>query len=72
MTDERLEELVGGLLRGGVAISAATTLAGGVWYLAVNRTVEPHYAQFQAHVTGLRALVCFPRRLRWCSRACCF
>ena len=34
MTDRRMDELIGYLLRGGVSIAAAVVAAGGVWYLA--------------------------------------
>lgn len=34
MTDRRMDELIGYLLRGGVLTAAAVVAAGGVWYLA--------------------------------------
>jgi uncharacterized membrane protein len=36
MTDSRLEQIVGNLLRAGVIFSAAVVLSGGVWYLAAH------------------------------------
>ncbi len=34
MTDYQMDILIARILRGGVSLSAATVLAGGVWYLA--------------------------------------
>ena len=34
MTDRRMDEMIGYLLRAGVLIAAALVLAGGAWYLA--------------------------------------
>src|SRR5436309_2608467 len=46
MTDRRLEQIVGNLLRTGVALAAAVVLAGGVWYLAEHRASRADYHQF--------------------------
>ena len=48
MTDEKLEQIVGNLLRTGVALAAAVVLAGGVWYLAAHPTATADYHQFHA------------------------
>jgi uncharacterized membrane protein len=60
MNDERLEKIVGNLLRTGVVLSAAVVLAGGVWYLASSGGSVPPYHQFQPTVTGLHALTELP------------
>ena len=56
MRDERLEQLVGTLLRIGVVLAAAIVLAGGAWYLAVSAQAPVAYRQFQPSVRNLRAL----------------
>jgi len=48
MTDQRLEQIVGNLLRTGVALAAAVALAGGVWYLAANGAAAADYHRFHA------------------------
>jgi uncharacterized membrane protein len=55
MRDERLEQVVGTLLRAGVLLSAAIVLAGGAWYLAVSGGTPVAYHQFQPTVRNLRA-----------------
>jgi len=60
MTDERLDLIFAYILRGGVLLSAAVVLTGGVWYLADSmgqRTAYRHY--HTSH--GLRALLALPR-----------
>jgi uncharacterized membrane protein len=45
MTDFKLEQIVGNLLRAGVVLAAAVVLAGGVWYLAdQGGTVEDYHS----------------------------
>ena len=46
MTDERLEQIVGNLLRIGVLLSAAVVLAGGVWPLATGGLSQPAFHDF--------------------------
>jgi len=46
MTDTRLEQIVGNLLRAGVMLAAAVVLAGGVWYLAAHGGTAPDYRHF--------------------------
>jgi uncharacterized membrane protein len=60
MRDERLEQIVGNLLRAGVVIAATVVLAGGVWYLAVSGPSVPDYHQFQPSVRHIRALAALP------------
>lgn len=54
MTDDRLEQMVGTLLRGGVLLSALVVLAGGVWWLAETGRAAPAYRRFQAEPAELR------------------
>lgn len=56
MTDERLDTIIGNLLRWGVALAAAVVLAGGVWYLVVRATMPTDYHQFHSEVRGFTAL----------------
>ena len=60
MTDERLERIIGALLRTGVILSAAVVLAGGIWYLASSADAVPPYRHFQPHVRGVHALAELP------------
>ena len=60
MTDERLEAIVGNLLRAGVVTAAAIVLAGGAWYLATARQSAPDYHQFRPAVRSVRALSQLP------------
>lgn len=60
MTDERLEEIVGNLLRAGVIVSAAVMIAGGAWYMATQGMSAPHYSVFRPDVRGIRSLASLP------------
>ena len=60
MRDERLEQIVGNLLRAGVVLAAAVVLAGGIWYLAVSGPAVPDYRHFQPSVRHIRALAELP------------
>ncbi|HKE21578.1 MAG TPA: DUF1634 domain-containing protein [Bryobacteraceae bacterium] len=60
MQDERLEQIVGNLLRGGVMAAAVTVLAGGIWYLATAPATPPDYRQFQPSVRSVRAVSTLP------------
>ena len=47
-TDERVETIVGNLLRTGVLLAAAVTLVGGVWYLTEHGGEPcPEYREFR-------------------------
>ena len=46
MTDERMEQIVGTLLRAGVILAAAVVAAGGVWYLWQHGGEQPAYSKF--------------------------
>jgi uncharacterized membrane protein len=54
VTDERLEQMVGTLLRAGVLLSALIVLAGGVWWLAQRGAEAPAYGQFRGEPTEFR------------------
>jgi uncharacterized membrane protein len=60
MSDDRLEQIVGNLLRAGVALSAIVVAAGGAWYLAAGGLAEPHYSVFHPDVRGVRSLAALP------------
>lgn len=61
MTDQRLEELIGNLLRAGVILAAVVVLAGGLWYLADNRGPVPSYGHFKPNVQGFQAVATLPK-----------
>jgi uncharacterized membrane protein len=56
VTDERMDQIIGNLLRTGVALSAAVVAAGGVWYLAANGAAPAGYRHFHDEARGLRSL----------------
>ncbi len=56
MTDERLEQIVGNLLRAGVVLAASVVLIGGAWRLGVEGFEQPHYGHFRPDVMGVRSL----------------
>jgi uncharacterized membrane protein len=60
MRDERLEQIVGNLLRAGVAIAALVVLAGGIWYLALSGESTADYSRFQPSVRDIHALTHLP------------
>jgi uncharacterized membrane protein len=53
VTDYRLEQIVGNLLRTGVVLAAAVVLAGGAWYLAAHGTAPADYHHFHAARTAM-------------------
>lgn len=55
-TDQRIETLVGVMLRTGVMLAAAVVLSGGVLYLAQNRGPRPNFHQFQGEPPHLLSL----------------
>ncbi len=55
MTDDRMDQVIGNLLRAGVILAAAVVLAGGVWYLASGES-PPVYRTFQPTLRGLHGL----------------
>ncbi len=60
MTDDRLEIIIGNLLRAGVVLAAVIVLAGGVWYLAENGSAPADYRQFHPQPKTLHILTAMP------------
>ncbi len=56
VSDEKLEQVLGNLLRAGVTLSAAVVLAGGIVYLARHGSAVPQYKVFRGEPTDLRQL----------------
>src|SRR5437016_1140914 len=56
MTDERLEALIGNLLRAGVILSATVVLIGGAVFLAQHHSDRVGYATFHLERSSLRTL----------------
>jgi len=56
MTDQRLETLIGILLRAGVLTAAAIVAISGVLFLAEHHAERPSYSTFQADADGLRTI----------------
>ncbi len=55
-TDEQVEQIVGNLLRIGVAVAAVVVLAGGVLYLIRFGGTLPNYAVFRGEPSDLRSV----------------
>lgn len=51
-----MDNMIGVLLRVGVLLSAAVTLAGGIWHLAQSGSALPDYHTFQGEPAELRNL----------------
>jgi uncharacterized membrane protein len=56
MDDQRLENIIGQLLRAGVVLAATLVLAGGVFYLARNGSAKVDYHTFTMEGSDLRTL----------------
>lgn len=56
MTDQRLEQIVGTLLRAGVLISAAVVLPGLSWLLAAHGESAPQYQPFRGEPPALTSV----------------
>lgn len=56
MDDQRLENIIGQLLRAGVLLAAAVVFAGGALYLAQNHSRVVHYRNFHPGTENLRTL----------------
>jgi uncharacterized membrane protein len=54
--DQRLENIIGNLLRCGVLAAALIVLAGGVLFLAQHGGAHADYSQFQSEPENLRTL----------------
>ena len=59
MTDRELDLIISRILRGGVILSAAIVLAGGIWYLVESAGARPPFGHF-AGVPGIHALTRLP------------
>jgi uncharacterized membrane protein len=55
-TDQRIEQVVGSLLRRGVLTASAVVLAGAAVYLAQEGTRRPDYQEFRGEPKELRTL----------------
>jgi uncharacterized membrane protein len=56
MTDERLESLIGVLLRLGVLTAAAIVAISGVFFMAAHHADHPSYSTFQIEAESLRTI----------------
>ncbi len=54
--DQRIDEIMGGLLRTGVVLAAAIVLVGGVVYVTRHRLPAINYRVFQGEPAGLRTI----------------
>ncbi len=55
-TDERIETMLAGLLRGGVMLAGAVVLVGAALYLVRYGSAAPHYAVFRGEPDTLRSI----------------
>ncbi|MGD0361451.1 MAG: DUF1634 domain-containing protein [Bryobacteraceae bacterium] len=56
LSDRKVDEIIGGLLRYGVMLSASVVGAGGIWYLIQYGTSPPGYHVFRGEPEYLRHL----------------
>ncbi len=54
--DERIENIIGNMLRAGVILAAAVVLAGGVLYVAKYGRQQPQYGAFHGEPSDLRSV----------------
>ena len=54
--DVRLEQIIGNLLRAGVALAAVVVLAGGIAFLIHNGHARPDYHSFHGEPVDLRSV----------------
>ena len=55
-TDQRVEVLIGKLLRNGVMLSAGIVLAAGIWYLVRFGATTPDYRVFRGEPSEFRSV----------------
>ena len=55
-TDQRVEVLIGNLLRAGVVLAAAVVLTGGIWYLVRFGETRVDYRSFRGEPSELRSV----------------
>ena len=54
--DEKVDRMIGTLLRTGVIFAAAVVLAAGIWFLIQFGSVIPNYRAFRGEPAGLRTV----------------
>jgi uncharacterized membrane protein len=54
--DDRVDQVIGSLLRYGVIVSCAVVLAGAIWYLTQSGTAVPNYHTFRGEPGNLRSV----------------
>jgi uncharacterized membrane protein len=54
--DERVEDIIGNLLRAGVVLAAAVVLTGGVFYVKKYGHTQPRYGVFHGEPSDLRSV----------------
>jgi uncharacterized membrane protein len=55
-SDQRMDEIMGGLLRTGVVLAAAIVLVGGLVYLTRHQVPATNYREFQGEPGDLRSV----------------
>ena len=60
MNDNRMESIIGNLLRGGVLLTATVVAAGGIWYLATSPSGVVDFQQFHPGPGNVRSLGSLP------------
>jgi uncharacterized membrane protein len=60
VTDSRLDQIIGNLLRTGVIAAASVVASGGIWYLLNSPEAKPAYSHFRPDVRGLHAVSTLP------------
>jgi uncharacterized membrane protein len=55
-SDERIEIIIGGMLRAGVILSSAMVAGGGIWYLLQDGSEKPAYGAFHGEPAALRSI----------------
>lgn len=56
LSEERLQDIIGNLLRGGVLLAASVTLIGGILYLLHYANALPDYHIFRGEPADLRSI----------------
>lgn len=56
ITDTRMDQIIGDLLRAGVIIASLIVLAGGIVYLSKHGTEPPNYRIFHGEPSDLRSI----------------
>ena len=55
LTDEKMDRIIGNLLRAGVTLAAAVVLAGEIWHMAQWGSGLPNYRVFRGEPSELRS-----------------